>query len=190
MCQVERADFVVGAVERVDLRAFRHVECRQRVMAAVECLQFGIPAQVERSELRVSVCGQPFEFRVVRHVELVEAEAGIVAARAVQFLQFGITAQIDMLDRSQVSPARMAAHAEIEFLETRVVRHVELADIQVVDAERFKLRIVRYVDFRDAVVVGRGAVVHAAQQVDQFRVLRYVERREAVALAVEYLQIA
>ena len=92
-----------------------------------------------------------------------------------------------MLDRSQVSPARVAAHAEIEFLETRVVRHVE---IQVVDAERFELRIVRYVDFRNAVVVGHGAVVHAAQQVDQFRVLRYVERREAVALAVEYLQIA
>ena len=84
----------------------------------------------------------------------------------------------------------MAAHAEIEFLETRVVRHVELAEIQVVDAERFELRIVRYVDFRNAVVVGHGAVVHAAQQVDQFRVLRYVERREAVALAVEYLQIA
>ena len=145
--EVERRDPGKGALQVLQGRIARQIERDKRIAPATEIFQMRIFRHVERGDLRI-VTIQIDQLRIVRHVESGKARpfametfqlrivryvepAQRIVARAIQYPQGCIPAQIQALGRKQV-------HAAIQFLEVlEILDSFQRTDAQIPHIDPF-----------------------------------------------------
>lgn len=188
MSQIELGNRIVGTRQGLQLGTSRHIERRQRIVSAIEHRQLLVLAQIELLDLRISIGSQLFQFRIVRHIQCIQTKPIQITADTIQHLQFRILAQIECLDRGQI-PISMATISHIQHPQLRILRHIQLRQIQIIHIQLFEFGVVRHIDLRNAQIIITPSSVHATLQHDQFRIMGHIEFRQTVPPTIQHLQI-